>query len=416
MSQPRGLLDRMEHSIRPRPRPRPRPRTASARPRPSLRKVAEAIDEYNDSIRLCAATPPRSSRCIERQSQLGYGVRHQRRGRVRPVGGLPRRRGPHRHGVDRHALPSPQERGPGPAAPGQGPLGPAGGRGGLEARRHRGGPHRRPAPGQELGDQRAALPATRRSWSTPASRSSSPSSPTWWTTGSSAPTPTAPTRPPRPKGSAGTPTWSRAPSAMSARCALGPSTGPLSPKSSSASKRSSSRPTGREAKERLGRDPHADELCRTPAQRRADAMVEMAVRSASSPPGAKKPKPLFSVLVGFETLAERISQIENGPVVTPGSLLEWLDRAEFERIVWLPTNRIECSKYREVLHRGHQTSHRGARPPVPARVLRPTGRVVRHRPHQALERGRADRAGQCAGPVRPAQSRALRTAPARGTT
>ena len=36
-----------------------------------------------------------------------------------------------------------------------------------------------------------------------------------------------------------------------------------------------------EAKERLGRDPHADELCRTPAQRRADAMIEMAVRSAS---------------------------------------------------------------------------------------------------------------------------------------
>ena len=100
-----------------------------------------------------------------------------------------------------------------------------------------------------------------------------------------------------------------------------------------------------EAKERLGRDPHADELGRTPAQRRADAMVEMAVRSASSPPDAQKPKPLFSVLVGFETLAERISQIENGPVVTPGSLLEWLDRAEFERIVFLPENRIECSKY-----------------------------------------------------------------------
>ena len=171
-----------------------------------------------------------------------------------------------------------------------------------------------------------------------------------------------------------------------------------------------------EAKERLGRDPHADELARTPAQRRADAMVEMAVRSASTPPGAKKPKPLFSVLVGFETLAERISEIENGPVVTPGSLLEWLDRAEFERIVFLPEQPDRVLQDRAVLHRGHQKSHRGARPPVPARVLRPAGRVVRHRPHQALERGRADRAGQCAGPVRPAQSRALRAAPAGGTT
>jgi hypothetical protein len=99
-----------------------------------------------------------------------------------------------------------------------------------------------------------------------------------------------------------------------------------------------------QAKERLGRDPHADELERTPAQRRADAMVEMAVRSASTPPGAKKPEPLFSVLVGFETLAERISEIEGGPVVTPGSLWEWMDRAEFERIVFSPGNRIECSK------------------------------------------------------------------------
>jgi hypothetical protein len=99
-----------------------------------------------------------------------------------------------------------------------------------------------------------------------------------------------------------------------------------------------------EAKERLGRDPHADELERTPAQRRADAMVEMAVRAASTPPGSKKPQPLFSVLIGFETLAERISQIEGGPVVNPGSLLEWMDRAEFERIVSLPGNRIECSK------------------------------------------------------------------------
>jgi hypothetical protein len=98
------------------------------------------------------------------------------------------------------------------------------------------------------------------------------------------------------------------------------------------------------AKEELGRDPRGDELGRTPAQRRADAMVEMAVRSASTPAGARPPEPLFCVLVGFETLAERICQLEQGPVVTPGSLLSWLDRATFERIVFSPGNRIECSK------------------------------------------------------------------------
>jgi hypothetical protein len=98
-----------------------------------------------------------------------------------------------------------------------------------------------------------------------------------------------------------------------------------------------------EAKERLGRDPHVHELARTPAQRRADAMVEMAVRSASTPADAQRPQPRFSVLVGFETLAGRISELEGGPVVTPGSLLDWMDRATFERIVFSPGKRIECS-------------------------------------------------------------------------
>jgi hypothetical protein len=99
-----------------------------------------------------------------------------------------------------------------------------------------------------------------------------------------------------------------------------------------------------EAKDRLGRDPHADDLVRTPSQRRADAMVEMAVRSASAR-GAegRRPEPLFTVLVDYPTLAGRICQLEGGPVVPPGSLLPWLDRATFERIVFSPGNRAECS-------------------------------------------------------------------------
>ena len=40
-----------------------------------------------------------------------------------------------------------------------------------------------------------------------------------------------------------------------------------------------------EAKERLGRDPLVTELGRTPAQRRADAMVEMAIRARTAPAG-----------------------------------------------------------------------------------------------------------------------------------
>jgi hypothetical protein len=99
-----------------------------------------------------------------------------------------------------------------------------------------------------------------------------------------------------------------------------------------------------EAKERLGRDPHGDDLARTPAQRRGDAIVEMAVRSASTPAGAQRPEPLFTVLIDYPTLWGRISQVKDGPVVAPGSLVPWLDEASFERIIFGPDARGECSK------------------------------------------------------------------------
>ena len=99
-----------------------------------------------------------------------------------------------------------------------------------------------------------------------------------------------------------------------------------------------------EAKEILGRDPGpGDHLARTPGQRRADALVEMAVRSKSCPRNARRPAPLFTVLVGWETLHGRICQLENGTVVTPGSLLPWLDHADLERAVFAPGRRMEIS-------------------------------------------------------------------------
>ena len=192
---------------------------------------------------------------------------------------------------------------------------------------------------------------------------------------------------------------------MSARCALATIDGAIVTKELKRIEEELFKADWAQAKERLGRDPHADELGRTPAQRRADAMVEMAVRSASSPPDAKKPKPLFSVLIGFETLAERISQIEGGPVVTPGSLLEWLDRAEFERIVWLPTNRIECSKTsrfftgatkRAIEVRDRQCQHEYCDRPAEWCDI---DHIV------PWNEGGLTEQGNCAGPVRPAQSR-----------
>jgi uncharacterized protein DUF222/HNH endonuclease len=96
-----------------------------------------------------------------------------------------------------------------------------------------------------------------------------------------------------------------------------------------------------EAKARLGTEYiSGSDLRRTPAQRRADALVEMATRSGAMPPGARKPEPLFTVLVGWETFAGPICNLASGHFVTPGSLVEWLPKAWLERVVFSSPSRV----------------------------------------------------------------------------
>jgi Domain of unknown function (DUF222)/HNH endonuclease len=96
------------------------------------------------------------------------------------------------------------------------------------------------------------------------------------------------------------------------------------------------------ARDELGRDPRVDELGRTSAQRRADALVEMATRSATAPADGRRPAPLFSVLVDYPTLSGRICQLAQGAtVISPGTLLPWLDEAYVERAVFAPGRRVE---------------------------------------------------------------------------
>jgi len=90
------------------------------------------------------------------------------------------------------------------------------------------------------------------------------------------------------------------------------------------------------AKARLGRAPLHSELDRTPAQRRADALVEMAIRSRTAPPGGQRPAPLFTVLVGWETLYDRVCELSNGTVLAPSAVVPWLDGAQLERVVFGP--------------------------------------------------------------------------------
>ncbi|MCA1683350.1 MAG: HNH endonuclease, partial [Actinobacteria bacterium] len=72
-----------------------------------------------------------------------------------------------------------------------------------------------------------------------------------------------------------------------------------------------------------------------------DSLVEMARRAAAMPVGSRLPEPLFSVLVGYETFAGRTCELANATVVSPGSLVPWLDRAWVERVVFDGPKRVQ---------------------------------------------------------------------------
>jgi len=66
----------------------------------------------------------------------------------------------------------------------------------------------------------------------------------------------------------------------------------------------------------------------------------MARRARAVPPGARLPEPLFTVFVGYETFAGRICELAEGTVVTPGSLVGWLEEGWVERVVFDGPDRV----------------------------------------------------------------------------
>jgi hypothetical protein len=76
-----------------------------------------------------------------------------------------------------------------------------------------------------------------------------------------------------------------------------------------------------------------DGITRTASQRRAAALVEMATRSATAPAGGRRPKPLFTALVGDETLSH-LCELANGMVVTPGQVVQWAGDADLETVLF----------------------------------------------------------------------------------
>ena len=99
------------------------------------------------------------------------------------------------------------------------------------------------------------------------------------------------------------------------------------------------------ARAELGKRPSVDQLWRTPSQRRADALVEMAARSSVVTPDGvvRPPAPLFTVLIDWPTMSGRVCELAEGVVVTPGELVPWLPVADVERAVMGPEARVEVS-------------------------------------------------------------------------
>ena len=97
------------------------------------------------------------------------------------------------------------------------------------------------------------------------------------------------------------------------------------------------------AKAATGREPLLSDLARTPGQRRADALVEMATRSQMVAEGARRKGPLFSVLIDYQS-AVRVCELANGTVLAPGALLPWLTEAHLERVLFSPSRRVEVGE------------------------------------------------------------------------
>jgi hypothetical protein len=77
----------------------------------------------------------------------------------------------------------------------------------------------------------------------------------------------------------------------------------------------------------------ADGKVRTPAQRRAEALREMAQRSAHLPPDGRTARPLFTVLLGEDSL-RHLCELAEGTVLRPGQLLPWLTTADLETVLF----------------------------------------------------------------------------------
>jgi hypothetical protein len=148
------------------------------------------------------------------------------------------------------------------------------------------------------------------------------------------------------------------------------------------------------ARNALGREPTPTDLARNAGQRRADALVEMATRSATAPADGRRPAPLFSVLVDLPDPLR--SGVRGGrrhrclsglptPLAGPGPRGAGGVRTR-------PPDRGQ--RHRPAVQRGDPPGHRAAGPGLHPPVLRPAGGRVPGRPRRALDRRRPHHPGE----------------------
>ena len=127
---------------------------------------------------------------------------------------------------------------------------------------------------------------------------------------------------------------------------------------------------------------------RTPAQRRADALVELAGVPVPYRP-ARATRPVVHVVVGYETFAGRVCELADRTVVTPGQLVPWLTDGWVERVVFDGPSRVTDVGTRRRIFTGATRRAIEVRDPrmLPP-LLRHAGRTRRHRPHHPLRRRR----------------------------
>ena len=113
------------------------------------------------------------------------------------------------------------------------------------------------------------------------------------------------------------------------------------------------------AQDALGRDPPPHELDRTPSQRRADALVLMAERSAVLPNDGRRGQPLFTILIDYKS----------------GSAANAASATCSRRSSWPPTAS------------------------APTRTARPRFRRARGRPHRSAGKRRPDQPGERRTPL-----------------